>query len=101
MTLIFLFQYIYALLSTFSHVLSPDVISQIRRYVSSLSLMALRSVLLKLMEFLTNLGSLDTRYLTAGTPSLLLLQTAVIDLVYGSSRRRPGIVHFSFLYYSF
>ena len=52
--------------------------------------MALRSVLLKLLEFLTDLDALDSRYLEAGTPLLSLLQTAVLDIVYCSSRGCPG-----------
>lgn len=57
--------------------------------------MALRSMLLKLLEFVTNLGSLDSCYLVAYTPSLTLLQTAMLDIVYCSKRGCPGnITHF-------
>ena len=70
--------------------LSDTAVGVIRTYVSSQSLMSLRSLLLKLLEFITNLGSLAQRYLVSGTPSLVILQTAVLDLIYGSSRRRPG-----------
>ena len=52
--------------------------------------MSVRSLLMKLLEFITCLGSLASRYFAADTPSLTILQTAVIDLIYGSSRRRPG-----------
>ena len=59
--------------------------------------MALRSMLLKLLEFLTDLDALDPRYLEADTPLLSLLQTAVLDIVYCSSRGCPG--NYSWLYY--
>ena len=65
--------------------------------------MSVRSLLMKLLEFITCLGSLSSRYFAADTPSLTILQTAVIDLIYGSSRRRPGnfSCYFPFYYDSF
>lgn len=73
-----------------SHIFSSTSVAMFRTHISSLSLMALRSLLLKTLEFVTNLGSLSAHYLEVGTPSLTLIQTAVVDLIYGSSRRRPG-----------
>ena len=67
-----------------------DFLVIIRKYLSSLSLMALRSMLLKLLEFITDLDILDPCRLVAGTPLLSLLQTAVLDIVYCSSRGCPG-----------
>ena len=91
-------------LSTLSHVLPHDVLMIVRKHISSISLIKLRSGSFKLLEFITNLGSLQSCYLAPGSPSLALLQTAVFDLIYGSSRRRPGklLIPFLFwLYYSF
>ena len=73
-----------------SHVIHDDVLSVIRGHLSSRSVMSLRSLSMKLMEFVTNLAVLHPRYLVAETPSLLCLKKAVLDLVYGSSRRCPG-----------
>ena len=73
-----------------SHVMPADAIVNIRKYVSALSLMSLRSTLLRLLEFITNLGSLPLHYLAVDAPSLVLLQSAVLDLIYGSLRRRSG-----------
>ena len=78
------------MLSVLSHVIPSTALVIIRKHVSALSLMSVRSVLFKLLEFITNLDSLPSRYLVTDAPSLVLLQTAVLDLVYGSSRRRPG-----------
>jgi len=75
--------------------MTSDAVSVIRKYLGSLSyinilVMALRSVMLKLLEFLTNLDQLPSSHLVVGTPSLSLLQAAVLDLVYGYSRGRSG-----------
>ena len=59
--------------------------------------MALRSMLLKLLEFVTDLGSLDSRFLVAQTPSLTLLQTAMLDIVYCSKRGCPGNITHSIM----
>ena len=88
------------MLSVLSHVMSADTIVIIRKHVSALSLMSLRSTLLKLLEFITNLGSLPLHYLATDAPSLVLLQSAVLDLIYGSSRRRPGNLTF-YLFFLF
>ena len=77
--------------------MTSDAVSTIRKYLSSLSVMALRSVMLKLLEFLTNLDRLPETRLVTGTPSLSLLQAAVVDLIYSYSRRRQG----NFLFFSF
>ena len=63
--------------------------------------MALRSMLLKLLEFLTDLDALAPRYLVVGTPSLSLLQTAVLDIIYCSSRGCPGNISHYYKYINF
>ena len=73
-----------------SHVIHDDALSVIRTYLGRWSVMSLRALSMKLMEFVTNLAVLPPRYLAADTPSLLCLKSAVLDLVYGSSRRCPG-----------
>ena len=73
-----------------SHVVSKDAIVMFRAYLSSLSLMALRSTMLKLLEFITDLDMVPSHFLEAETPSLSLLQAAVVDLVKSYSRRRSG-----------
>ena len=70
--------------------MTSEAVSTVRKYLSSLSVMALRSTMLKLLEFLTNLDHLPSDHLVAGTPYLSLLQAAVVDLIYGYSRRRLG-----------
>ena len=82
------------ILSVLAHVMTSDAVSVVRRYLSSLSVMALRSTMLKLLEFLTNLDRLPSDHFATGTPSLSLLQAATTDLIYGYSRRRLG--NFSF-----
>ena len=68
------FKFIYVILSVLSHVVSADAIVMFRSYLSSLSLMALRSIMLKLLEFITDLGMVPSHFLEAETPSLVLLQ---------------------------
>ena len=77
-------------MSVLSHVLPADPLVIVRKYLGSLSLMSLRSMLLKLLEFITDLDSLDSCHLKTGTPLFSLLQAAVLDLVYCSSRGCPG-----------
>ena len=74
--------------------MTSEAVATVRKYLGSLSVMALRSVMLKLLEFLTNLDRLPVTFLATGTPSLSLLKAAVVDVIYGYSRGRQGIFLF-------
>ena len=77
--------------------MTSDAIVKFRTYLSTLSLMATRSIMLKLLEFVTDLDIVPSRFLEVETPSLSLLQAAVVDIVKSYSRR---LGNFLFLYYS-
>lgn len=78
------------MLKVLSHVYHDSVLSRLRSYISSLSVMGVRVRLLKLLELITDLLFLPDRLLESGTPSLLLIQNGVIDVIYSQSRGRPG-----------
>ena len=74
--------------------MSADAVVNFRDYLSNLSLMATRSIMLKLMEFVTDLDIVPSRLLEVETPSLSLLQAAVVDLVKSYSRHLGNFLFF-------
>ena len=80
----------YAALSTLAHVYDSTVMVILRKHLSQLPLMQLRSRVLRLFELITDLSSLDHCSSVIGTPLKMALRFAVLDLLYGSCRRRPG-----------
>ena len=84
------------ILKTLDHVYSPTVVSLVREHISSLSMMSVRSRALCLAELVTDLDLVDSSFLAVGTPLRSLLEPAILDKVFGSSRRRPG--NYSYLY---
>ena len=78
------------ILELLDHVYSPAVVSIVRAHISPLSMMSVRSRALSLAELITDLDLVDSRFLEDGTPFCTLLEPAILDKVFGSSRRRPG-----------
>ena len=66
------------------------MVSLVRTHISSLSMMSVRSRALCLLELITDLDCLGLDSLGTDTPLAQLLQPAILDKVYGSSRRRFG-----------
>ena len=58
-------------------------------------MMSVRSRVLSLAELITDLDLVDISLLAADTPFCTLLEPAILDKVFGSSRRRPG--NYSFI----
>ena len=81
--------------------MSTDAIVNFRDYLSNLSLMATRSIMLKLLEFVTDLDIVPSRLLEVGTPSLSLLQAAVVDLVKSYSRHLGNFLYYFVFNFSF
>ena len=77
-------------METLNHVYSPTVVSLVRDHISSLSMMSVRSRALSLVELITDLDLVDASLLATDTPFRSLMEPAVLDKVFGSSRRRPG-----------
>ena len=72
------------------HVYSAKVITVVRDHISPLSMMSVRSRALSLAELITDLDLIDASLLAVDTPFCTLLEPAILDKVFGSSRRRPG-----------
>ena len=77
------------ILSLLGFVYSADFIPEIRVHLSSLPLLKLRERLLLLMAVITDLALVPSHYLQSGTPTLSLLNLAVLDILFGGSSSRP------------
>ena len=80
----------YAGLSVIDTLYCPDVVSIVRKYLSDISLHQLRESVLFLLEIVTDLSCLPQHLLQSGTPSVEMLQRAILDSLYFGSSNRPS-----------
>ena len=73
-------------------VFSPEVVALLRRKCADLSLLELREYSAITYEAITDLQFLSEEDLAVGTPVRVALPGAFLDILYGGSSKRQGIL---------